>query len=397
MKKFALFAGFALLLAGCGQSQDAQQGGGPPKVFYETVSTQDVTLDTRLPGRTSAYESSEVRPQVNGIIKARLFQEGDMVGRGQPLYRIDSAPYAAQVASARAALARARASIESTEALARRYGELVEINAISRQEYDNAVAAANQAKADVAAQRAALESAQIDLARTTIRAPISGRIGRSTFTTGALVTASQQNPLTTIQRLDPIYVDIQQSSADILRLRRQLMAGDLIREDGAARVRLILEDGSTYPIEGSLKFTDVTVDPDTGSQVIRAVFANPEGLLLPGMFVRAQIVEGTRANAMLVSQRAVSRDAKGNATVLVVDGDGKLQPRQITATRTVGQDWIVESGLKPGDKVIVQGAQNLRPGTPVDAAPYEENGSPQGGTPQANSAQPAQTPAEKAE
>ncbi len=397
MKKFALFAGLALLLAGCGGSQGQQQAGGPPQVFYQTVKAQDVTLDTELPGRTSAYEVSDVRPQVSGIITARLFQEGEMVGRGQPLYRIDSAPYAAQVASARAALARAQASIASSEALARRYGELVEINAISRQEYDNAVAAATQAKAEVAAQRAALQSAQIDLSRTTIRAPIAGRIGRSAYTTGALVTASQPDALATIQRLDPVYVDIQQSSADILRLRRQLTSGDLLREDGAARVRLILEDGTTYPIEGTMKFTDVSVDPSSGSQVIRAVFANPQGLLLPGMFVRAQIIEGTRQNAILVSQRAVSRDAKGNATVMVVGADGKLQPRTIVANRTFGQDWIVESGLQPGDKVIVEGAQNLQPGTPVQAAPYKENASPQGGNPQANAAQGAQGGAEKAE
>jgi membrane fusion protein (multidrug efflux system) len=367
----------ALLLAGCGESQQQQAPQGPPQVSVVTVREQPVTLSTELPGRTSAYETSDVRPQVNGLILARLFQEGDYVRAGQPLYRIDPAPYQAQVASARAAVTRARAAIASTAALARRYGELVRINAISRQEAENAVTGAQQAQADVAAQQAALRNAQIDLARTTIRAPISGRIGRSAFTTGALVSAAQADPLTTIQRLDPIFVDIQQSSADVLNLRQQIMAGDLSRGSGAARVRLKLENGSTYPAEGTLRFTDVTVDPATGSQVIRAVFPNKQGLLLPGMYARAEMIEGTKSNGLLVPQRAVTRDEKGNPSVLVVGQDGKLQPRQLTAPRTIGQNWLVTAGLKPGDKVVVEGAMMLQPGTPVKAVPYNPN-RPQG-------------------
>ena len=372
MKIVPAAVAIALILAGCGKPAAQQPPAGPPQVTVVTVRLQPVTLTTELPGRTSPYETSDVRPQVNGLVRARLFQEGDNVAAGQALYRIDAAPYQAQVASAQAALARARATIASTAALARRYGELVKINAVSRQEYENAVGAAQQARAEVAAQSAALRSAQIDLARTTVRAPISGRIGRSTFTTGALVTASQAEPLATIQRLDPIYVDIQQSSADLLRLRRQVLTGELSRGGGAAAVRLRLEDGSVYPVQGVLRFADVTVDPNTGSQVIRAVFPNPNGLLLPGMFVRAELIEGVRANAMLAPQRAVSRDEKGNPTVVVVGADGKLQQRVLVAPRTIGQSWLVTAGLKPGDRIVIEGAQNLPPGTPVKAIPFRE-------------------------
>ena len=377
----------ALILSACGsggESQQQQAPQGPPQVGFVTVQPQPVTLTTELPGRTAPYETSDVRPQVNGLILARLFQEGDYVRQGQPLYRIDPSPYQAAAASARAALARAQASIASTRNLARRYGELVKINAISRQEYENAVTGAQQAEADIAAQRAALQQAQIDLSRTTIRAPISGRIGRSVFTTGALVSAAQANALATIQRLDPIYVDIQQSSADLLKLRQQIMDGDLSRGSGAARVRLKLEDGSTYPIEGTLKFTDVTVDPATGTQAIRAVFSNPRGLLLPGMYVRAQLVEGTKANGILVPQRAVTRDPKGAATVLVIGADGKLAPRPLTTTRTVGDQWLVTGGLQAGDKVVIEGAQMLQPGTPVKGYPWKpqpEGQAPQGAAP----------------
>ncbi|MGT2513301.1 efflux RND transporter periplasmic adaptor subunit [Sphingomonas panni] len=378
----------ALILSACGGGSESQQQQGapqgPPQVGFVTVQPQPVTLTTELPGRTAPYETSDVRPQVNGLILARLFQEGDYVRQGQPLYRIDPAPYQAAVASARAALTRAQASIASTRNLARRYGELVKINAISRQEYENAVTGAQQAEADIAAQRAALQQAQIDLSRTTIRAPISGRIGRSVFTTGALVSAAQTNALATIQRLDPIYVDIQQSSADLLKLRQQIMDGDLSRGSGAARVRLKLEDGSTYPIEGTLKFTDVTVDPATGTQAIRAVFSNPRGLLLPGMYVRAELVEGTKSNGILVPQRAVTRDPKGAATVLVIGADGKLAPRPLTTSRTVGDQWLVTGGLNPGDKIVVEGAQMLQPGTPVKGYPWKpqpEGQAPQGAAP----------------
>lgn len=382
----------ALVLAACGGPPQQQQQGGPPPVGFVVAKAQPVSLTTELAGRVTPYETSDVRPQVNGLITARLFEEGDMVRRGQPLYRVDPAPYAAQAANARAALARARAAIGSTQALARRYGELVKINAISRQEYDNAVAAAQQAQADVAAQQAALRSAQIDLARTTITAPISGRIGRSIATTGALVSAQQAEALTTIQRLDPIYVDVTQSSAEILKLRQQIMAGRVSR-DGTARVRLKLEDGSTYPIEGTLKFADVSVDPQTGSQTIRAVFSNPNGLLLPGMFVRAELVEGVQASAILVPQRAVTRDEKGKATVLVVGAQNKVEPRAIETSRTSGDSWIVTGGIRPGDRIIVEGAMLLRPGMPVTPQPFgakpQGQGAP-GAQSQSGQAQPGQ-------
>jgi membrane fusion protein (multidrug efflux system) len=362
-------------LAACGQGQQQPPGQGAPPVGYVIVKEEPVTLTTELPGRTTAYETSDVRPQVNGIILARLFQEGDVVTKGQALYRIDPAPYQAQVANARAALARAQAAIASSAALARRYGELVKINAISRQDYENAVTSAEQARADVAAQQAALQSATIDLGRTTVRAPISGRIGRSLYTTGALVTASQANALATIQRLDPIYVDIQQSSADLLKLRQQILSGQVASE-GQARVKLKLEDGSTYGPEGTLRFADVTVDPNTGSQTIRAQFANPNGLLQPGMYARAQLAQGTQRQGMLVPQRGVSRDERGNATVLVVGQGNKVEPRVIQTERVIGDAWLVTGGLKPGDKVIVEGAMMLRPGMPVTPQPWNPNAKP---------------------
>ncbi|SOB87302.1 membrane fusion protein, multidrug efflux system [Sphingomonas guangdongensis] len=377
-----------LVLASCGGGGEGEgQGKGPPggappptPVGYVTVREQPVTLTTELPGRTAPFETSDVRPQVNGIVLARLFTEGDVVRAGQPLYRIDPAPYQAAVASARAALQRSQSQIGATAALSRRYGELVRINAISRQEYDNAVAGASQARADVAAQQAALRSAQIDLGRTTIRAPITGRIGRSVYTTGALVTAAQTEPLTTIQRLDPIYVDIQQSSADLLKLREQVLAGNVSRS-GGARVRIKLESGSTYPQEGTLRFADVTVDPATGSQTIRALVPNQQGLLLPGMFVRAELVEGVQGRALLVPQRAVSRDERGRPTVLVVGQGNKAEPRMLTTNRTQGTDWIVTGGLRPGDRVIVEGAMMLRPGMVVNPSPFGQRPAapPQGG------------------
>ncbi|MCT8003343.1 efflux RND transporter periplasmic adaptor subunit [Sphingomonas sanguinis] len=384
-----LASGALLALAACGAGgkQEQQQAAqGPAPVGYVVASEQPVTLTTELPGRTTAFETSDVRPQVNGLITQRLFVEGDMVRQGQPLYRIDPAPYQAQAASARAALTRARASIASSAALARRYGELVKINAIARQEFENAQTSAAQARADVAAQQAALRTAEIDLARTTIRAPITGRIGRSVFTTGALVSASQTDALATIQRLDPIYVDIQEPSAELLKLRRQIMSGQLTR-DGNARVKLTLEDGSEYGPQGTLRFADVTVDPTTGSQVIRALFPNPNGLLLPGMFVRASLVEGTQSKAFLVPQRAVSRDEKGQATVMVIGAGNKVEVRTLQTGRSIGDNWLVNSGLKAGDKIIVEGGMLLRPGMPVQGKPWNPNAKPAGAPPQAGQAQ----------
>lgn len=335
----------------------------PTPVGIIVVAEQPVTLTTELPGRTSPYETSDVRPQVDGIVRARLFTEGDYVREGQPLYRIDPVSYEAKVANARAALARAKASTVSADSQVRRYAELVKRDFVSRQLYDNAVSAAGEARADVEAQAAALRSARIDLDRTLIRAPIAGRIGRSLFTTGALVKAGQDNPLTTIQRLDPIYVDIQQSSVDLLRLREEKIAGDISSDK--APVQLVLESGSTYPLVGSLSFADVTVDPGTGSQTIRAVFPNPQHLLLPGMFVRGRLAQGIQSRGILVPQRAVSRDERGRPAVMVVGKNNMVELRLVEADRTVGTNWLVTGGLKPGDKVITDAGPLVRPGIPV--------------------------------
>lgn len=383
-------ASIALLLAlgACGKKETPPPP-PPPEVGVVSLTTGSATLATELPGRIAAFETSEVRPQVNGLIQSRLFREGEEVRQGQPLYQIDPSPYRAQVASAQAALTRAQAAIASSQALSRRYGELVKINAIARQDYENSQTSAAQARADVGAQRAALQTAQIDLRRTRITAPISGRIGRSTFTAGALVTSGQADPLTTIQRIDTVYVDITQSSSALLRLRQQILQGSVARGGNAARVQLKLEDGTTYPIEGTLQFADVSVDPATGSQTIRATFRNPQRLLLPGMYVRAQIVEGTQREALLVPQRAVSRDEKGNPTVLVVGQGDKVEVRQLTVSRTVGDKWLVTGGAKAGDRVIMDGAMMLRPGAQVKPVPWSEKPAATPGAP-AGDAQKAQ-------
>jgi membrane fusion protein (multidrug efflux system) len=359
-----------LLLAACGSREEAPAAPPTPEVAVVEIKPQSATLTTVVPGRTTAFETSEVRPQVNGLIVARLFQEGEFVRAGQPLYRIDPQPYVQQVANARAALARARASIASSAALQRRYGELVRINAIAKQDYENAITTAQQARADVAAQQATLRGAEIDLARTTIKAPISGRIGRSLVTTGGLATAGQADALTTIQRLDPMYVDVPQSSADLLKLRQQVLAGSLARGGDAARVRLRLEDGSLYAQEGRLQFADVSVDPATGTQTIRAVFPNPRSLLLPGMYVRAELVEGVQGDALMVPQRAVTRNERGEPVAMVVGRDNKAAQRVLTTDRSVGTDWLVTAGLKAGDRVIIEGGQMVKPGATVRAVPW---------------------------
>jgi membrane fusion protein (multidrug efflux system) len=357
----ALLLAAYLILGGPAEPQTPPPG--PTPVGVIVVTEQPVALTTELPGRTSPYETSDVRPQVDGIIRERLFTEGDYVTAGQPLYRIDPVSYQAKVANAQAALARAEASTIGAEGQVRRYAELLKRNFVSRQNYDDARSAAGAARADVVAQRANLRSAQIDLERTIIRAPISGRIGRSLYTTGALVQAGQENPLTTIQRLDPIYVDIQQSSADLLRLRERLISGQVA--SGSAPVHLQLETGSMYPQTGTLSFADVTVDQATGSQTVRAVFPNPQHLLLPGMFVRGQLSQGVEQRGILVPQRAVSRDERGRPTVLVVGAKNMGELRVIAAAQTVGDNWLVTSGLKPGDKVIVDAGPLVRPGIPV--------------------------------
>jgi len=367
----ASLAAIALTLAACGQGKGGAGGGmgpgGPTPVGVIVAKTEPVNLTSELTGRTSAYLISEVRPQVGGIIKARLFQEGGYVRAGQPLYQIDPATYQAAYNSAAAGLAQAQATATAARLKAERYKSLVEINAVSKQDNDDAQAAALQAAANVAAQKAALDNARINLGWTKVVSPISGRIGKSSVTPGALVTASQASALATVQDLSKIYVDLTQSSADMLKLQSALNSGQLGRS-GSAQVTLKLEDGSTYPISGRLEFSDVTVDPTTGSVGLRATFDNPNGVLLPGMYVRASLSKGVANEGMLIPQAAVSRDPKGNATVMVVGAKGAAEPRQIVATQTVGDKWLVSSGLKPGDQVIVEGLQKVQPGAPVKPA-----------------------------
>jgi membrane fusion protein (multidrug efflux system) len=370
-----MLAGY-LVVAGCGkQNPSVGNAGAPPEVGVEVMKTQRVALTTELPGRTSAYLIAEVRPQVGGIIQKRLFTEGADVREGEVLYQIDAAPYQAAYDSAKAVLSRAEANLMPLRLKAGRYAELVKINAVSQQDYDDAGAALKQAEADVEAGKAALETARINLDYTRVSAPISGRIGRSSVTTGALVTANQPAALAVIQQLSPIYVDVTQSSAELLRLN-QNMASGLLQSSGEAqaKVRLVLEDGSAYLLPGILKFSDVTVDQSTGSITLRAVFPNPKHTLLPGMFVRAILEEGVNDHAILVPQRGVTRDQAGNAMVMVVGKEEKVEPRVIKVLRTVGENWLVSEGLKAGDRVILEGLQRARPGTPVKAVPFGSKG-----------------------
>jgi membrane fusion protein (multidrug efflux system) len=363
----------SLMLTACGKQNGA--GGpmqsGPPEVGIIMIQPQRVALTTELAGRTSAYLIAEVRPQVNGIIQKRLFTEGSDVKAGEVLYQIDPATYQAAYNSAKAALARVEANVIPVRLKAGRYQELVKINAVSQQDYDDANAALKQAEADVEAGKAAVETARINLAYTKLTAPISGRIGRSSVTNGALVTASQLAALATIQQLSPIYVDVTQSSAELLRLKQNLASG-LLKSNGAAqaRVRLLLEDGSPYPLPGTLKFSEVTVDQSTGSITLRAIFPNPKHTLLPGMFVRAILEEGVNEHAILVPQRGVTRNPAGNAMVMVVGSEEKVEQRVINVVQTIGDNWLVSEGLKAGDRVILEGLQKARPGTPVKAVPF---------------------------
>ena len=350
-------------LASCGPKA-AGPPNGPAEVGVMVVRTEPVALTTELSGRTSAYLVSEVRPQVSGVIKARLFQEGGIVRAGQPLYQIDPATYRASLQSANAGLAQAQAAYTTAKLKADRYKELVAISAVSRQDNDDAQAAAQQAAANVQAQRAAVAQAAINLGYTRVVAPISGRIGKSSVTAGALVTASQPTALATVQNLDKVYVDVTQSAADLLRLKRDLAAGE-IGGPASAQVSLILEDGSTYPRPGTLAFSDVTVDPGTGSVGLRAVFPNPEGVLLPGLYVRARVNKGLVPNGVLAPQAAVTRDPKGQAMAFVVGAGNKAEQRPLTVAQTVADKWLVTAGLKAGERVIVEGLQNVRPGAIV--------------------------------
>ncbi len=360
-----------LITSGCGSQQAAPQP-GIPEVAIVTVNPESVVLSTELPGRTSAYFVAEIRPQVNGIVQERLFNEGSDVKAGSVLYRIDPAPYQAAYDNAVAALARSEANLPPIRLKAERYRELIAVKAISQQDFDNAVAALKQAEADIDYSKAAVESARINLAYTRITAPISGRIGKSNVTVGALATAYQGSPFATIQQLDPIYVDATQSSANLLELKRNIAAGR-IKGTGPdqARVELLLEDGTPYPQEGTLKFSEVTVDPSTGSFILRMVFPNPKHTLLPGMYVRAVVQEGVVDRAILVPQQGVSRDPKGKPVALIVDGSGKVEQRMITIARAMGDRWLVSEGLNPGDQLIVEGSQKIRPGTSVKAVPFD--------------------------
>ena len=361
----------AVALAACSgeskQPQEKGRDGRPVQVGYVVVQPTRVPIVTELAGRTFAYQSSEVRPQVSGVIQKRFFREGTIVREGEPLYQIDPSLYRAAANEATANVASARATAEAARIRADRFRPLAAIEAVSKQDYTDAVATQRQAEATIAQNRAQLETARINLRFTTVPAPITGRIGRSLFTVGALVTTSQADPLTTIQQLDPIYVDIQQSAASILQLRRALASGGVL--PASATVRLKLEDGSDYGATGSVEFSEVVVDQQTGTVTLRARFPNPQGLLLPGMFVRAVFAQAINAAAFLVPQAAVSRDPQGNATVWIVGANNKAVQRTIKADRAEGANWVVTGGLNPGDKVITQGVGNMKPGADVRAVP----------------------------
>jgi membrane fusion protein (multidrug efflux system) len=360
-----------LITSSCG-SQQAAPPPAIPEVAVVTVNPERVVLTTELPGRTSAYFVAEIRPQVNGIIQKRLFDEGSDVRTGEVLYQIDPAPYQAAYNNAVAALAKSEANLPPIRLKAERYRQLVAVNAISQQDFDNADAALKQAEADIEYSKATVESARINLAYTRITAPISGRIGKSNVTVGALATAYQGPAFATIQQIDPIYVDATQSTANLLQLKRNIAAGR-IKGSGPdqARVKLVLQDGTPYPPEGTLKFSEVTVDPTTGSFILRMVFPNPKHILLPGMYVRAVVQEGEVDQAILAPQQGVSRDPKGNPIALIVDGSGKVEQRRITIDRTIGDKWLITEGLKPGDRLIVEGMQKVRPGDSVKIVPSD--------------------------
>ncbi|MEA3540654.1 MAG: efflux RND transporter periplasmic adaptor subunit [Pseudomonadota bacterium] len=354
-----------MLLAACSQEKAPKQG--PVEVGVVTLSTQNVTVASELPGRTVSTSMSEVRPQVSGIIQKRLFTEGSMVRAGQPLYQIDQRLYRASRDEALATLASAQATAAAAQAKAQRYRSLGDTEAVSAQDRDDVIATARQAQAAVQQARASLQTSNVNLEFTLVRAPISGRIGRTLFTPGALVTASQTDPLTTIQQLDPIYVDVTQSSAQLLALRRSLASGKTL--PASATIRLKLEDGSDYPLEGRIEFAEPIVDPDSGTVTLRARFPNPDGLLLPGMFVRVVAPQSVVPNAILAPQQGIARDPKGNATALVVTKANKVEQRTVTAAQAIGDKWLITAGLKAGDRLIVEGTDKVQPDATVKPVP----------------------------
>jgi membrane fusion protein (multidrug efflux system) len=354
-------------------SEHAQTQGAAPRaveVGVVVLRPESVLLTTELPGRTAAYETSEVRPQVSGILRSRAFAEGQLVHQGQTLYQIDARLYRASEAQARANLMSARAAVEAAQARAQRYASLVKIQAVSEQDYADAKANAEQSVAAVEQARATLQTATINLQYTAVAAPISGRIGRSLVTTGALVTANQAEPLATIQRLDPMFVDMQRSTADLLALRRSLSEGGVLA--ASAEVTLELDDGSRYARTGKLEFAEATVDPSTSTVTLRARFENPDSILLPGMYVRAIVTEARRPAAILVPQPGVTRDPKGNATALVVGADDLAVLRPVRTARVVGDKWLIEEGLAAGERVIVEGTAKVKPGQKVKPVPLDD-------------------------
>ena len=371
----AVLVSGALALASCGGGNEAQQKGaggaggpgGPKQVGFVVLQPTAVPGVTELNGRVVAFQSSEVRPQITGVVQRRFFTEGTVVRKGQPLYQIDPSLYRAAANEASATVANAQAQFEAARTRAERYRPLADMEAVSRQDYTDAVATQRQARAAIQQGRAQLDTARVNLRFTTVPAPITGRIGRSLFTVGALVSATQADPLATIQQLDPIFVDIQQSSADLLALRRALASGGAI--PARAQVTLKLEDGTDYGRTGTVEFAEVVVDPSTGTVTLRARFPNPEGLLLPGMFARAVFSQSIEQNAFLVPQEAVSRTPRGEASVFLVGPNNKAVQRDVKAERTQGRFWVVTQGLKAGDKVIVQGLNLLRPGAPIVPVP----------------------------
>lgn len=359
------------MLTGCkddaAQGQAAAQRQMPPtEIMYVTAKTGDQMLETVLSGRTSAFYEAEVRPQVNGILQKKLFKDGTEVKAGDQLYQIDPAPYQAAIKSAEAAVAQAQAALSKASADAKRSTELLKVNAVSKQSDDAAQAALKSARANLKAAQAQLTNAKINLTYTKVLSPITGRISRSEFTEGALMSAYQAQPLTRVQQLDPIYVDVTQTADDLIRIRRDIASGALKTDaDGNARVVLKYDDGTTYAHEGRLTFTDVTVNETTGTVNLRAVFPNPDKVLLPGLYVRAQLIEGIRPDSIVLPMQCVMRDAKGDASVYVVGEGNKIEARPVVATRTIGTNWLIDSGLKNGDRVVFQGFQRIRPGAVV--------------------------------
>lgn len=364
-----------LLLVGCDSQTTASQSRPVPEVAVVTVQPQEVVLTTELPGRTIAFRIAEIRPQVNGLIEKRMFTEGSDVKAGQILYQLDAAPFQAAFDTAQAALSRSEANLQASRLRAERLKELLVDKAVSQQDYDDASAALKQNEADIEYWKAMVKSARINLGYCRVNAPITGRIGRSQVTEGAIVTAYQPVPLATIQQLDPMYVDVPQSTTDLLRLKSLLKSGQLDQNGPSQKkVGLLLADGTTYPWKGTLQFRDVTVEPSTGTVALRVVFPNPENILLPGMFVRAVVKEGVSKQAILIPQQAVSRDPKGNPLALVVDSQSKVEQRQLELDRAIDNQWLVISGLVPGERVIVEGILKVRPGATVKAVSAGEKG-----------------------